>query len=106
MSVISDKSKIFFNKDLLVHFSENELKMLDIKLKQCKFSDITYLIQRELVDKFEDEYSKQILLTIYLFSLLKLQKYDQVEEIFSFYKFNKFLFCYKFLEGKYYYLIV
>ena len=82
------------------------MKNFDNKIKQCKFSDITYEINREDVDKIDDELTKQIILTIYIFSLLKMQKYEQVGEIFSFYKFKKSLFSYKFLEGKYYYHIV
>lgn len=77
-------------------------------LKQCKFIDIAYTIQKDYIDKFNNIYTQQILLCIYIFALLKLQKYDQANEIFNFYKFpfEKSLFCYKFLEAKYYYLIV
>ena len=91
---------------MLSYLSDNDLKLIDSLLKQCKFNEISYTIQKDYVDKYEDHLNKQILLTIYIFALLKIQKYEQVKEIFDFYRFEKYIFPYKFLEGKYYFLIV
>ncbi len=86
--------------------TDNDLKLIDSLLKQCKFIEISNTIQKEYVDKYEDNMCKQILLSIYIFALLKMQKYEQVREILDHYKFENHIFTYKFLEGKYYYLIV
>ncbi len=90
----------------MTFLTDNDLKLIDSLLKQSKFIEISNTIQKEYVDKYEDNMSKQILLSIYIFALLKMQKYEQVREILDYYKFENHIFTYKFLEGKYYYLIV
>jgi hypothetical protein len=93
---------------LVKNIAEKDLQHIDALLKQAKFVDLTLLINRDYVEKLATSYEKQIILTIQIFSLLKLHQYDQVKELFAHndIEFKNAIFCYKFLEAKYYYLTV
>jgi len=80
-------------------------------LKQCKFSDLTDLIKNKILDYTKESKNKflhQIILSIYLFGLLKQNRFDIVGDLFKkkIYPFNQTIFPLLFLEAKYLYLIV
>jgi hypothetical protein len=86
---------------------------IDKMLKSCKFGEILIYLKSEVIPVLNtelDEYFVQIILIIYIFCLLKLQKYDNISEVFNKFKFtekkDKCLFPLAFLEGKYYFMIV
>jgi hypothetical protein len=92
---------------------EEDLYNLDIMLKSCKFGEIVIYLKSEVIANLDiqtGDYFVQIILIIYIFCLLKLQKYDNISEVLNKFKFieNKeiLLFPLKFLEAKYYYMIV
>jgi hypothetical protein len=88
-----------------------DFKLINKYFKQCKFSDLADLIKNDYLEITQHTYLYQAILSIYVFCLLKLNKYDQVYEIYiqidsTGCKKDEIIFALKFLEGKYYYLIV
>ena len=73
---------------------EEDLYNLDIMLKSCKFGEIVIYLKSEVIPNLDFQTGNnfvQIILIIYIFCLLKLQKYDNISEVL-----NKF----KFIENK------
>jgi hypothetical protein len=92
---------------------EQDLINLDLMLKSCKFGEIIIHLKSEVIphlDTQSGDHFVQIILVIYIFCLLKLQKYDNISEVLNKFKFieNKeiLLFPLSFLEAKYYFMIV
>jgi hypothetical protein len=79
-------------------------------LMKCDFIKLSNFIKKEIFPKIQtpNNYLYQCITTIYLFVLLKLQKYDQISEVIvkNNINDNSAMFVYKFLEAKYYFMIV
>jgi hypothetical protein len=84
------------------------LKTIDTLFKQNKFAELATLFSKEYIDKIENLYARQIILSVLIFTLLKLQQYDQIKNLIGYcnISFDSSIFSYKFLEGKYLYLTV
>ena len=81
-------------------------------LKKCEFIELSNLLKNIFNNKIAQftthDYFSQIIISIYLFVLLKLQKYSQIADLLNKLKLNdkNVLFSIKFFEAKYYYMIV
>jgi hypothetical protein len=104
-------NKLSIDEDNII--SEVDLKELEEMLCGCRFPEIISLFKNKLIpiiSQITNDYFVSAILSIYIFSLMKLQKYDQVNDTFN--KFTKAnndsnnIFPLRFLYGKYYYLIV
>jgi hypothetical protein len=106
--IITDKCNNDITIVLLKYISETEIKTIDTLVKQAKFADLITIFNKEYINKFENLYARQIILSILIFALLKLQQHDQVKNLIGYYNisFDNSIFSYKFLEGKYLYLTV
>jgi hypothetical protein len=95
-----------------LEISEQDLINIENYLKTSKFGELISFLKSKDYFKQEnfkpDDFLLQIILTIYVFCLLKLQKYDQVSLIFNKVNYGEefTLFPWYFLEGKYYFAIV
>lgn len=99
---------LYYNTDTI---TEEELKLVNNLFKQCKFSEVCNLLKRELLIKIQENSPLlPIVHSVYIFSLLKLQKFDQIGDILNKYKYDRdngnILFPINFLVAKYYFVIV
>ena len=91
------------------YFLTDELKLIDYLLRVCKFHEILQIFTKEKLEKLkEDKYCDQIIQTINLFVLIKLQKFEVAKELIkqSHYSFEEKIFSLLFLESKFYFLQV
>ena len=80
-------------------------------MRESNFLQLSALLKKEVLSNnklTEEGYLSQILLTICIFTFMKLQKYDVVSDSLKRFKFDEdnILFCLKFMEGKFYYMTV
>jgi len=113
-----DETKTIFDEIKIKEFEENDLLKIDNLFKQSDFQEIVILFKKEYIHKLnsnlnynshdENIYFIQTLLSIYVYSLLKLQKYDQISDVYNKFNFSfdQSIFPFKFLEAKYYFMIV
>ena len=84
---------------------EDKVKEIAQNFSSGKFDLISKLITNDILIQFKDDiYSQQILLSILIFSLLKLNQIDEVNKLYSTYTFpeKKMIFPLIFLKGKTY----
>lgn len=71
---ISENSIGLNNKDLKNFLSEEILDLIWIKFKECDFKGLATWIKGDIIELIKGIYSYQIISSIYIFSLLKIQK--------------------------------
>lgn len=95
------------DKDLIECIPEPSLKLVDTLFKQCKFSEIIHIIKPTLEKFHSGSFSYQIIFSIYLFCLIKLQINDQLKEVKTKkYDKNTVIFPLLFLQAKYFFIVV
>lgn len=99
----------FLNDQENEKIKAEDLKLIKKWLKTTNFAELSQLLKKQILPKVEPNTNlDQILLSIYVFTLLKLQNFDQISEIFNRLKIEEqnIIFPLKFLEAKYYFMIV
>ena len=81
--ILTDKS-IYFYFRIISYFTEDKVMEIAQNFSSGKFDLKSKLITNDILIQFKDDiYSQQILLSILIFSLLKLNQIDEVNKLFQ-----------------------